>query len=84
MESIVPVSQAVCRNRVQACLFCFCLVENGTASCLLSFLEFVVKWARAQLSAIGPVTFIPDLRMDGLNVGISSFLGMEYLPSLSF
>jgi hypothetical protein len=31
-----------------------------------------------------PVTFIPDLRMDGLNVGISSFLGMEYLPSLSF
>jgi hypothetical protein len=72
----------VCRKRVQACLLYFCLMVNGAACWLLSFLEFVVKRARAQSSDIGPVAFIPDLRM--VSIMGFSFSGMEYLPDSSF
>jgi hypothetical protein len=45
-------------------LFVIFLLNNIWAACwLLSFLEFVVKRAWAQVSEMGPAAFIPDLRM---------------------
>jgi hypothetical protein len=72
---MAPVSQAVCRKRVQACLLYFYLMANGAACWLLSFLKCAV--VKRAFECHGSCGFHFRFE-DGLDYGVK-FIGNRIL-----